>query len=89
MFYSENTRVDRKNDQPVIRTLSGSRFSRHQFAFLLCLIESFPEKLKPTIIYDPEFNQEDKKIIGKVEILQKKNFYAFGFSCLNRKVVNQ
>ena len=57
--------------QPVIRSLSGSRFSRHQFAFLLCLIESFPEKLKPTIIYDPEFNNDDEKIIGKVEILQK------------------
>jgi len=45
--------------------LSGSRFSRHQFAILLCLIECFPEKLTPTIIYDPEFNQEDEKIIGQ------------------------
>jgi len=45
--------------------LSGSRFSRHQFAFLLCLIECFPEKLVPTIIYDPEFDQEDEKIIGQ------------------------
>jgi len=45
--------------------LSSSRFSRHQFAFLLCLIETFPEKLKSTIIYDPEFNEEDEKIIAQ------------------------
>ena len=50
--------------------MSGSRFSRHQFAFLLCLIESFPEKLRPTIIYDPEFDQEDQKIIGKDETIK-------------------
>ena len=55
--------------QPVKRSLSGSRFSRHQFAFLLCLVECFPQKLTPTIVYDPEFNQEDERIIGKVKII--------------------
>ena len=59
-----------KNVQPMIRSLSGSRFSRHQFAFLLCLIECFPEKLIPTITYDPEFDQEDEKIIGKDESIK-------------------
>ena len=59
-----------KNVQPKKRSLSGSRFSRHQFAFLLCLIECFPEKLVPTIIYDPEFDQEDEKIIGKDETIK-------------------
>ena len=63
----------------MIRSLSGSRFSRHQFAFLLCLIECFPEKLIPTIIYDPEFDQEDEKIIGKDEII-KINLFVFRYA---------
>merc|ERR1711970_372601 len=46
-----------------IGSLTSSRFSRHQFAFLLCLIDAFPENFKPTIIYDPEFNKEDKELI--------------------------
>lgn len=36
--------------------------SRHQLAFLLCLIDKFPT-LKLTYIYDPLFNDIDKEII--------------------------
>ena len=72
----------------MIRSLSGSRFSRHQFAFLLCLIECFPEKLTPTIIYDPEFNQEDEKIIGRDETMKIFVFSYAMFSTLSNTFFN-